>query len=953
MQNPTSKTGPRARVLNPRAALIVAIIVCVTCFGMKKLHDKRFSATLTFLRAKAFEELKKKDYRAAQRQLTQFLAFNPSDQEARERLSWVLSDQIQTRPALEQALRHNEDLLRKGFGDDTLRLRQARIAAKLNLMSDAEAHLKLLQSTQSDNAEVWYLSGVCAQAARDTAGAINCFKRSIRCKYVVPEAFAELAKLATHDTPSEFLPETLLTRMVQQCDSRKSWSIRAQYHFDRGDLTAAIDDLWKAIEPADNVAGSTPSSDAVMINPSSETNSVVQSNSATIDNTRLNAMLANALQKLSADVSKTADVQKHLRRAARHFSSLVNESPREPNLRLYLTAVYQKLGQRSEAVKTLEDGIQQNPHAFTLHTTLIDLLIDSGDTAKAARLLDSIPTGGLSRDAAAYCRGRLLMAEHKWKDAIACFEEAIGFGAKGSGLLSRAQLSLALCRSHGSDASSAVETFRTVVAENPESVSARLGMASAWVKAGQTELAIAEYRGLVTVPGVAPYLTDLLIQRTAAQPASLRDWSEVDQFLREDRPMISDPTQRVLLRADRLFAAGQIIAAINTLESAKTRYPKQMQFKIAIDRMQTKFADGIRQRLETMITENPLNAEAHAALIREQLAQSTTKPDGTVGESSPGLPASMNRIQAMADGQSPATQRLPQEARLTLAIETLRHIVTLERRIGREDFTAPLEKASVQYARTLAEQNPGYEKQLVSSLVKSGQTSEAAAHLKNSKEPAMAKHRGDAIVELVRSSTDRPSVLPTATSLMYELIRRHPENIDLRIGYADLLLFSSQYDVAEQTLQPLAQISGFEAATANRRAWLRAAQLKDLDEALTMATLAIRTSNGDSASRETRARVFLARRQFADALRELETAGFDRLSLAGQIYRITVLLNLDREPEATVAFEQIHVSETDRLFPADRDLLVALSERIRMPATEDSQDTQKPTRTAVSGEKQL
>lgn len=941
MQNLVSKTATRARVINPKAALIVATVIAATCFGLTKLHDKQFAATLNFLRTKAFDELEKKDYRAAQRELTQFLAFNPSDLEAREKLSWVLSDQIETRPAMEQALRHNEDLLRKGFGDDSLRLRQARIAVQLGMFSDANAHLKSLQASLSDNSEVWYLSGCCAKAERDIATATNCFKRSIRCKTPAPEAFAELARLANDATAPEFSAESLLKQMVETSDSPKAWEMRAEYHFGRGDLVSAIEDLWQAIPPrfAESTQGSPSQQD--------------EDNQPTVNLPRLNAMLANSLQKLDSDTTKSPDAQKQLRRAIDYFSSLISESPRDPNLRLYLTAVYQKLGQRNDAIKTLEDGIQQNPRAFALHTTLIDLLVDSGEPARASRLLESIPAGGLSRDASAYCRGRLLMAEKKWKEAIVCFEEAIGFGAKGSGLLSRAQLSLAMCRSRGTDATSAVETFRSVVAENPQSVSARLGMASAWIKAGQTDLAIAEYRGLVTVPGVAPYLADLLIQKTAAQPASLRDWNEVDELLREDHPKIADPIQRLLLRADRLFASGQIVSAINTLENAQVRLPDQIQIKLAAARVHTTYADGIRQRLETLVSENPLNSEAHAALIREQLAQ-TAKPDQTEATfNTDAILAAMSLVDAIAEGKAPSVKQLSTDARLLLAIDTLRIVITLERRLGRESYTAPLETALVRFSKSLAEKNSVYESQLVSSLVRSGRTSEALAFLTESKAPSAVNHRGDAIVEFVRSSFNRSTVLPAATNLMYDLIRRNPANTDLRIGYADLLLFSAQYDLAEQTLMPLANLPGSEAPVDNRRAWLRAAQLKDLDEALTMATTAVRSANGDLKSRETRARVFLARRQFEDALRELELAGFDHLSLAGQIYRITALLNLEREGEATVAFEQLHVSESDRLFPADKDLLVALSERIRMPATEDSQDTQKPTRTAVSGEKQL
>ncbi|MFN9718483.1 MAG: tetratricopeptide repeat protein [Planctomycetota bacterium] len=932
MRDLVTKTGTRGRVLNPKAALIVAIAVAATCGSLRKLHDRQFAATLTFLRDSAFSQLEKKDFRAARKQFAQYLAIGHSDPDARERLSWILSEQIQTRSALEEAHRHNEDLLRSGFGDDSLRLRQARVASRLGEMSDAEAHLKMLRSTQVENSEVWFLSGRCAEATRDLKAAGDYYKRAIQCSSPQPEAFTALAAMADPQTPSEFNAETMLADLVRRCPSAQAWSMRADYHFDRGQYRDAINDAWKAIELSQEGTSTESAGDRT----------------SPFDQRRLNAILAISLQQPGVNSATSADIEAHLRRACQYFAALVSATPADPEPRLYLTAIFQKLGQRDNAMQTLEDGIQHNPRAFLLHTTLIDLLIESGDVAHAIRLLDSIPKGSLPRDATAYCRGRILMAEKNWKDAISSFEEAIGFTSRGSGLLSRAQLSLALCRNHTSDASSALESFRTVVAENPNSLPARLGMAAAWVRAGQTDLAIAEYRGLVHVPGVAPYLVDLLIQRNADQPASLRNWTEVDQLLREDQPTITDPVQRVLLRADRLFASGDIMAAINTLENAQARDSSQPQLVAAIARIHGTYGELLRQRLETMTLEQPENPSAYAALIRQHLlipASEDPHSDAYV--------TTQQMIDDIVSGSRPATAGLSEQARLLLAIEVLEIVMTLERRIGRNRWNDLLENTTIRLSRRLADRDPAFESHLISSLVRSGRTRDAFAFLKESGTSGQPEHRGDAIVELVRSSADRDSVLPEATALMYEFIRSHPENVPLRLHYADLMLFASQYDPAEQTLKPLAKMAGHEAQVAVRRAWLRAAQLKNLDEAIKIANDAVDFSGGAVSSKEALARVFLAKRQFEDALRELESAGSERLSLNGQIYRIAALLNLNRESEATVAMESIHVSDSDRLFPADRDLLVALSQRLRMPSTKDLQDTSKPARSAMSGEEEL
>ncbi len=199
------------------------------------------------------------------------------------------------------------------------------------------------------------------------------------------------------------------------------------------------------------------------------------------------------------------------------------------------------------------------------------------------------------------------------------------------------------------------------------------------MKAGQTDLAIAEYRSLVNVPGVAPYLADLLIQRTAAQPASLRNWSEVDRLLREDQPAIADPIQRILLRADRLFASGDLLAAINTLENAQSRHRDQPQISAALARMHGKFGDGLRHRLEVMIAEQPRNSDAYAALVREQLAVSNPEQAPTDR-----LAVVHQMLDAMVNGSHSATKNLAEQDRLQLTIETIAIIVGLEHRFGRD-----------------------------------------------------------------------------------------------------------------------------------------------------------------------------------------------------------------------------------------------------------------------------
>jgi len=49
----TLKSQNRQRVLNPRVAVIVAIVLTVLVYGTRKLHDRQFGKTVDFLRSTA------------------------------------------------------------------------------------------------------------------------------------------------------------------------------------------------------------------------------------------------------------------------------------------------------------------------------------------------------------------------------------------------------------------------------------------------------------------------------------------------------------------------------------------------------------------------------------------------------------------------------------------------------------------------------------------------------------------------------------------------------------------------------------------------------------------------------------------------------------------------------------------------------------------------------------
>ncbi len=897
MNTSNSKNGSRPRVLNPRAALILAVVIGVTIVGVRKVHDRQMSRTVQFLRDTAFESLAKEDYRNAQLQLSQYLALKSNDPEARERLSWLLSEHIKTPQSFEQAIRLNEDLLRTDLTNHELRLRHTRMLIRQNRMADAKAHLDLLQSAMSDEAEVWYLSAVVADAGRDPAEALKCLKRSLRCAKKIPETYAFLARLADESTSSDLQPEALMQQMIVQCPNGKAYQIRADYRIEKQLWSDAIIDLWKSLDE-------------------------------TPDDMILNAKLVRCIQALESetatDAGQSRAIDQTIQRGCEHFRARIAESGQIPALRLYLAALQWKSKDRVNAISGLEQAIQIMPRSFSLHETLIEYLVAENQHQKARRLLESIPAGGLTREVYHYSHGRILMAEKRWKEAADSFEKALAFGRKDSALFGRAQMSYAICRSQTGESRVALEAFRSVVSTRPDSTAARLGIAAAWVQSGQLDLAIAEYRQLKSITGVTASLADLIIQRNLQQPESLRNWDEVDELTREMNPQIADPVQRALLRADRLFATGQIVTALHTLEHAAAMSPDRKEITSAQRRLNGEFSVGINERLAKLAAEDPSNAEVQAALIRQKL-------------NSEGSDAAIAMLESIARPQNSATTATAaesHEAALLLATRISNLIVSLEKKSGGSEATKLFEKVAIQYAERLVSLNPKHEANLVKTLMQSGRTSDAMKAVTVLPVKDRPEMRAACLLEVVRPESSRATTLPTITNAMYALVGQYPNNMELRVRYAELMLYSRQYSYAEQTLATLTPETINAPQVLALRAWLRSAEEKELPDATELIDQALRSAPQSSAFREIKARILLTQNRADEALRILEEIKDQELSISGQVYLLASLLKLERDAEAHMIFEQIHpLHDMDSLYPADEDLLKAISKQILTPST--------------------
>ncbi len=886
-----SKSERRHRVVNPRAALIVVAVTLALMFGTKKLHSLQFGKTVEFLRQSAYASLEAQDYRKARTALSQYLSFRSSDMEARQKLSALLSTHIRTRSALEQAFLMNEEILRNNLPQQELRLQQARIAVDLGRCSDAQAHLKMLQQLQADSAEIWYLSGHCAKEERKSSEAARCFQRSLECKNPPEAAFEELASMAAGTPQLKLDAETILEQMVTTCDSAEAFRIRAMHFIEQGKFSLALPHVWKGLQSAP-------------------------------DDLALNAILVTCLRSRDEDVSvprpmdagriNSTDVE--TTRAIRHLQNCVERNPQQASFRTQLAAMLWENTQKAEAIKILEAGISRDPRAFSLYGVLIDYLLTLEQSDKAERLLENLPAQALANGERDVLSGRLELLRKNWQPAEKLLQRAVAYSLPDSGLHKRAQMLLAVSRSNSGNANIAVDAFKTVLTADPNSVPGRLGMASAWIKSGRKDLAIAEYRQLLDVPGVAAFLADLIIQRNLEQPLGLRNWNEVAELVRDRNPYITDTTQRLLLQADMMMASGKMTDAIASLEKAKAANPANASIERALARLSGERSGGLHDRLQQLANDSPENYDLLAALVRQELGASNAD-------------SALKRLENIASGQR--NPRMDSVQSLALAIRTGERVLELEEHLGRTQYKEFFRDAVCRYAYELADLDAGREETLARVLAQQGRATEAFKHLRSLKPGTDPAIKASAIMALVQHASPRQSILRNAMQELVSMINATPGRPALRICYADALLYDEHLDTASQVLAQIQNMPPDNGEVAARQAWILAAESGSSQKAAELISHAIERQPGNASFHVIEGRVLLAQKRYKDVLVVLNKLDTKHLSQAALTYKAAALLELEETGEAWQVAEQIRLQEVrDPMFPADEHLLQTIMNRL-------------------------
>ena len=678
----SSEDVRRRRVLNPRALITIACVLGCLSVGLRKLHDRQLHRTREFLRTSAAQALQAGDDSRALSLLSQYLTLRPADPEARDQMSRLLVDFVGTPSALDRAFRLNEDLLRDKLPQHDLRLRQARLAIRLQRWSAARAHLQILEASRADSSEIWYLAGQVAEAMREPDLAESHYRRSIGSPSPPPEAFEAIVRLTSDRHSDPDAARDLMDRMVAACPDATAFRIRAVWRMQQSDLTAAMEDLWQALEQEP-------------------------------DDSQHNALLVDCFRRAVPVVRqqvREAEVSPEALRVIEHFRRLTASTEPVPVLRIHHSASLWHAGLRDEGITSLEDSIRQHPREYVLHRALVEYLLSDRRSDSAQQVLRQLPPGALLRCDAEYLQGRLRMAEGRWLEAAQALERSVAWSRPDWPDLTRAQTLLATAHRCAGHRAAGLDAYRRILAQDPNSVAGRLGMASARLDDDSVDLAIAEYRQLLDVPGVPAFLASLMIDRCLRQPSAVRDWRPIEQLLRDADPLIEDPVQRALLQADLRLAAGDVTSVLPALEAAAVQFPDRVELRRAVRRLNGEYGAAIRERLEQTVDLAPGNGSAHAAILRLHLAARDTNA------------ADSWLVSVMGGRKCPA---LSDTERIRVCVAALLQAEQLEQRAQGTESAGWLQAMVLQCGQKLIAQNPGELSWLVREFAVAGKSADA------------------------------------------------------------------------------------------------------------------------------------------------------------------------------------------------------------------------------------
>lgn len=615
--------------VNLTLLLVVFAGAVVLAGGVLLLHRFQVNRNAGGLAALARQRLKQGNVEEAIGLFGRYLGMRPEDVKVqREYAELVLETTKGMRSSqgeLQRAYNGLEEAVRRNPDDDDLRLKLAEFQVRVGRFSDAREHLETLR-TRAGTAAVATSASDQGDGKSDDDGGDQTKMQLLLARAFAGEGdFDSSARLAgdligydvqqrTFDPDRKPLestePYVLLAMILEERlddpaaaamvleelgkrrgDDALACLALAQWHRQHGDLDAATQNMNRA------VAVDPDSPDVVW-------------------------------GSFELDLAKNdvAAAEKIARRARELF-------PTDERVYRGLAALALQRSDLPAAEAALRDGVAQMPGKLSLLLMLADTLLQQGKLDDTDAIVEQVEElFGTANPAVNLLQSRVLMARRQWPQARKLLEEIRPLGAGNRQLLQQIDLCLGECLENLQEFDEMLEVYRRLLVDDPTSLAARVGQATALAAIGKSEEALEEFElvagsippeRLPATPRIWYPLMQLRVLEQLKRPVAERDWSRVDGLLsRLEESTSVSAAQLSLLRADILARKGEDDASLDLLERSAAAPDAQPQVvaAFALLTLKERGPEAARQVLASL----PPGHADHPALtpIRIQLAAS-------------------------------------------------------------------------------------------------------------------------------------------------------------------------------------------------------------------------------------------------------------------------------------------------------------------------------------------
>lgn len=642
--------------VNIRLLLILVAITVASLGGVFLLHRFQVNRNAGSLAKLARLRLSEGKNDEALNLFARYVNFRPTDDEAYGEFATLVLDRaespIANRADISRAYTVLETAVRRNPSDDKLRQRLAMFEMRIGRYADARQHLQTLRSRLNDDAPAaaddaaaantaetdgsekpidrtqvdlllarsWAGTGDFEEAAAIAGGLIGfdltkkTFDPKRKAAAGSTEAFILLAAILEEKFKDPTTANAVLEQLVNvNAKDSKAWLALASWHRQRGNLAAAKQDVAKAeqIAPKD------------------------------IDTVLASFELAMA----SKELSKAVTIMQRGLELAPNDERMVRGS--------VMLAMQQ--GEPERGIELLEKSLAETPGRPTLLLMLGDALLQTNRIAEVEQALARLKeTIGNSSPAVGLLEARLLIAQNHWMQAKAKLEGVRPLVAGSDDLTRQVDLYLGQCYERLGQFDEQLEANRRVLTDDPTSLAARVGAASALLAGGKADEAQEEFELVAAaipkdrLAGVPQVWSPLLQLRVAAQmkrSAADRDWSAIDDLLEllQQSQNISSG-QMALLRADVLVRKGEPDAAVDLLTTAVQASPKEAQLWAALATLSLRGQDasqarGVLERVPEELVDSPNLLLVGAQLAAREPAEEATKQLADIERRAATLPA--------------------------------------------------------------------------------------------------------------------------------------------------------------------------------------------------------------------------------------------------------------------------------------------------------------------------